>query len=115
MNDSNDLNPSSPEDLSAQISALRRQVFTLLLALIVVSGTLTVYLYRQAKLIGHDLASIKSQATPLINGFNEHRAEMQAFMQQLNSYALAHPEFQPVLKKYGWAPAVPPPAAIPKK
>ena len=33
-----------PNDLAGQVAALQRQVFTLLLALIVVSGTLAVYL-----------------------------------------------------------------------
>ncbi|MEI9959661.1 MAG: hypothetical protein WDM76_00615 [Limisphaerales bacterium] len=104
MNDLN-LTPAAPEDLSAQIAALRRQVFTLLLALIVVSGTLTVYLYRQARLTGKDLANLQPQAKQVITAFNQNRAAMESFMQQLNAYALTHPDFQPVLRKYGWAPA----------
>lgn len=103
----NDLNPSSPapsEDVAEQVSCLRRQVFTLLVALIVVSGTLTVFLYRQSSLLGHDIASVKLQAGPIITSFNQNRAGMEVFMQQLGAYAATHPDFQPVLKKYGWVP-----------
>ena len=38
-------------DLNSEVSALRQQVYVLLIALIVVSGTLTVFLYRQARKI----------------------------------------------------------------
>ena len=37
-----------PENSNEEIAALKNQVFTLLIALIVISGTLTVFLYRQA-------------------------------------------------------------------
>ncbi len=41
----------------AEIAALKNQIFTLLVALIVVSGTLTVYLYRQASMAGKDIGA----------------------------------------------------------
>ena len=68
MNES-ELNPAlrttTPQiDLMDQVVALRHQVFTLLLALVFVSGTLTVYLYRQASVAKKDLAAVKPQATP---------------------------------------------------
>ena len=56
---------------NSEISALKRQVFTLLLALIVVSGTLTVYLYRQASITGKDIDAIKPQAQQIIGTFNK--------------------------------------------
>jgi hypothetical protein len=102
----NDLNLPPPEDLSAQIAALRRQVLTLLLALIVVSGTLTVFLYRQARLAGSDLAQINL----VINNFNQNRPALDNFVNQLAVYGSKNPDFaQQVLKKYGIVP--PPPAA----
>ena len=56
MNESETNSPAQTE-LMDQIVALRHQVFTLLLALVVVSGTLTVYLYRQASVTGKDIAA----------------------------------------------------------
>ena len=109
------------EDINAQISALQRQVFALLLALIVVSGTLTVYLYRQASISGKDIDAIKPQAQKIIATYNENQALMVNFVNQLVAYGQAHPDFRPVLMKYGIAPvpgvppAVTPSAAAPKK
>jgi hypothetical protein len=92
-------------ELSDQIAALRRQTFTLLLALIIVSGTLTVFLYRQASLTRRDIAAIKPQAAQVIQGFNQTRPLIQNFVQQLAAYGQAHPDFQQaVLKKYGITP-----------
>jgi len=84
-----------------QIAALQRQVFTLLLALIVVSGTLTVYLFQQATIARHDIAGLKPQATKVIDTYNQNRAEIQSFVQQLAAFGKTHPDFQPILKKYG--------------
>jgi hypothetical protein len=96
MNDSN-LNT----DLAAQVAALRRQTFTLLLALIIISGTLTVFLYRQASLTRRDIAAIKPQAAEVINALNQERPLIQSFVQQLVAYGKAHPDFQQqVLNKY---------------
>ncbi len=73
MNESelNTPSPAAQNDLMDQVVALRQQVFTLLLALVVVSGTLTVFLYRQANLAGKDLAAIKPQATAMIDAFKQ--------------------------------------------
>ena len=88
-------------ELMDQIVALRHQVFTLLLVLVVVSGTLTVVLYRQAKLTGRDIAIIKPQATQIIAAFKRDLPLMENFVKQLTAYGVTHPDFQPILKKYG--------------
>jgi hypothetical protein len=100
-------NSPAPGELAGQVLALQRQVFTLLLALIVVSGTLTVYLYRQASVTRKDISAVRPQAEKIISVFNQNRAGMQAFVSQLVIYGQTHADFQPVLKKYG---IVPPPA-----
>ena len=99
MNDNND------------IAALKNQVFTLLVALIVVSGTLTVYLYRQVSLAGKDLA----QGQQLSAVLNQNEAAVQTFVMRLVAYGEKHPEFVPVLKKYGIEPrpGIPANAAAP--
>ena len=92
-------------ELAQQIDSLRRQTFTLLLLLIIVSGTLSVFLYRQASLTRRDIAAIKPQAAQVIQGFNQTRPLIQNFVQQLVAYGQAHPDFQQqVLKKYGITP-----------
>ena len=112
------------DETSPQISALQRQVFILLVALVCVSGTLTIFLYRQARLSGKDIDAIKPQAQQVIGAFNQNQVLMKNFVEQLVAYGQKHPDFQPVLRKYGLVPqpgvkpaaqtAAPAPAA-PKK
>ena len=101
--------------LSDQIAALQRQVFVLLLALVVVSGTLASYLYYQSRVMGKTIENVKPQAMQVIQTYkqvtaNLNHAAISNFVSQINAYASTHPDFQPVLKKYGWTPA-----AAPKK
>ena len=99
-------------DTSSEIAALRSQVFTLLVALIVVSGTLTVFLYRQSSLAGKDLV----QAQQVSDNLLKNEAGVNTFVGQLVGYGQHNPDFMPVLKKYGLPPAAAPAApAAPKK
>jgi hypothetical protein len=110
MNEPKLNSPAAPE-LSEQIAALQRQVSTLLLALIVVSGTLTVYLYRQANLTGKDIQAIKTQA---IEPFKQRQPAMDNFLNQLMAYGQTHADFRPILQKYGINPQPPGGTNIPK-
>jgi len=103
MNES-ETNPPVQTELMDQIVALRHQVFTLLLFLVVVSGTLTVVLYRQARLTGRDIDAIKPQATQIIQAFSRDKQSMENFVKQLTAYGSTHPDFQPILRKYGIVP-----------
>jgi hypothetical protein len=105
-------------DSNSEIAALRNQVFTLLVALIVVSGTVTVYLYRQTSIMGKDLTASEQ----LINSFNKGQPAVAAFANQLAAYSKTHPDMAPLLAKYGIGPngiptAAPAAAApaVPKK
>lgn len=106
-------NSPAPVELSEQVAALQRQVFTLLLALIVVSGTLTVYLYRQASLTGKDIQTLRTQ---VIEPFKQRQPAMENFLNQLAAYGQTHPDFRPILQKYGInsTSAVPAAATAPK-
>jgi hypothetical protein len=117
MNES-ETNPPAQTQLMDQVVALRHQVFTLLLALVVVSGTLTVFLYRQASVNSKDIAAIKPQATQIIQAFAQTRTSMETFVKQITAYGSTHPDFQPILRKYGIvsnAPVAPAAPAAPKK
>jgi hypothetical protein len=105
MSENESSNSSNVADLQDNVAALQRQLFSLLLALIVVSGTLTVYLYRQASLIHKDIEAIKGdrQVENIVYTFNQNRAGMQTFLNELNDYAKTHPDFQLLLQKNGMA------------
>jgi cytochrome c biogenesis factor len=88
-------------DSNSEIAALRNQVFTLLVALIVVSGTVTVYLYRQTSVTGKDL----SASEQLVNNYTKGQPAVVTFINQLGAYSMTHTEVRPVLAKYGIVPA----------
>jgi hypothetical protein len=106
MNES-EPNSHTHTELSDQIDTLRRQTLTLLLALIVVSGTLTVYLYRQASVARNDIKAIKPQAAQLIQAYNQNLPLIQSFVKEIVDYGAMHPDFQPILKKYQLPPFAP--------
>jgi len=96
---------------NAEIAALKNQVFVLLVALIVVSGTLTVYLYRQASVAGKDIAQDqKAQAQMQTNA-----VVIDTLVRRLVAYGEKHPDFAPVLKKNGIILTPGGPQAAPKK
>jgi len=104
----------SVSELKDTVTALQRQFFSLLLAVMVVSGTLSLYLYRQASLTRKDLAGIQSDraAVQLVATFNQDRKGMQALLEKLNDYGKTHPDVYQILVRYGFAA---PQAAAPKK
>ena len=100
MNESQ-INSPAPDDLAVQVVCLRRQITILLLALIVVSGTVAAYLFYQSRMLGKDLAGVEPQAQAIVQNYGKNLPTIQKFVQELVLYGQAHPDFQPVLKKYG--------------
>jgi hypothetical protein len=100
---------------SDQVASLQAQVAVLKLALIVVAGTLVAYLYYQQHILGKDVAAVRPQAMPVIQAFQQNYATAEAFKAQLANYALTHQDFQPILRKYGWAPPAAPTNPAPAK
>lgn len=92
--------------LNSEVTALKNQVFALLVAMVVVTGSLTVYLYRQDSILGKQCAQIST-------AMNQTKSSINMFVYQLMVYGQKHPEFAPVLKKYGLTAGtnLPPPSA----
>jgi len=104
MNDTETPSSAQNPDLEWQVTALQRQVFLLLLALVVISATVVFYLFCQAHFMGNDLETIRPQAVQIIRAYKQDELALQNFRSQLGKYADTHPSFQPVLAKYGWKP-----------
>ena len=103
MNEPEINSPASPQnDLAEQVAALQRQVFTLLLALIVVSGTVVAYLCYESHHLGKDVEAINAQ---VIRPYNQKLPQIQNFLNEIVAYGQTHPDFRPVLLKYGISPA----------
>jgi hypothetical protein len=100
MNES-EINSPVADDLAVQVVSLRRQITLLLLALTVVSGTLTTYLFYQSRTMGKDIAAFEPQARAVVQNYQQNLPQIQKFVQELVAYGKSHPDFQPILKKYG--------------
>lgn len=76
---------------------------TLLLAMVVLSGTLTVYLYQQQRYAVQDRDVTKQAVTQLLQGFQQQQKPiMENFLGKLQEYGKTHPNFVPLLTKYGY-------------
>jgi len=102
-------------DSNSEISGLRSQLFIQLVALVLVAGTLMVYLYRESSIEGKQL----EQDQLILNNYNQLEPKITVFVGQLAAYGERHPDFaQTVLKKYGIVPqpgGVPYGSAAPRK
>jgi cell division protein FtsL len=94
-----------------QISALQRQVFTLLLVLVVVSGTLVAFLYYQSRQLGKSIDGYMQ----VMQTYKQDFPIIQAFVKQATVYGTSHPDFQLILKKYGISNVAPAAPVAPKK
>lgn len=90
-----------PDDLPGQVALLRRQITTLLLVLIVISGTFTVFMWYQSHITGKAIGALQPQAVQITKVFEQNRPTMDKLVRQLIVYGQSHQDFQPVLRKYG--------------
>ena len=106
-----EMNSPAAADLGEQVAALQQQVFSLLLALVVVSGTLVAYLGYESHHLGKEVNAIRPGAQQLIQAYKQNLPALETFVNQLVAYGQTHPDFRPVLQKYGINPLATPPAA----
>ncbi len=94
--------PSQPEltELQSKYNHLQQLVSSLLLVLIVISGTLTIFLLRQWRFAKADLEAITPQATQLLMQYTNNYALSQDFVKKLADYGRTHPDFGPIVLKY---------------
>ena len=106
---------SAANDLQAQYDALRHLVVSMLILVVVISGTLNIYLLRQWRTTKRDLTAIRPQATQMIAEYQKVSGPMMNdFIKKIAEYGRTHPDFAPVLAKYGIKPTAAtsaPPAA----
>ena len=94
----------------SEISTLRSQLFIQLIAMVVIAGTLTVYLYRQFVLERKQVM----QAEQVLAVYSQSESNIVNFVNELVVYGEKNPAFaQQVLKKYGIVPQTG--AASPKR
>jgi hypothetical protein len=101
----NDPEINSSSDLAGQVAALQRQVFALLLALIVVSGTVVAYLGYESYHLGKDAKAINAQ---VVQPYIQKLPVISNFVSQVIVYGQAHPDFRAILVKDGVVAATTP-------
>jgi len=110
---------SSPAPTPADaLSQVQRQVNTLLIAALVMSGTLTIFLLAQARYAKRDLELLQNPANQLIQQFKQEKPVMDNFLGRVAEFGKTHPDIMPLLQKYGVqagtnAPTAPAPATAP--
>ena len=97
--------PAAPQpdlnELKEQLVSLKQLVHSLLVVLIIISGTLNIYLLRQYKFNKSDLAAVRPQATQIAAEYDKNKAAMADFINKLTDYGKAHTDFEPIMLKYG--------------
>jgi len=76
-------------------------VTSVLLLLVVVTGTLWVFLMRQVKSTGSDLAAYRAQTTSLIAQLKPSEPAMDDLIKKFQEFARTNRDFVPYLDKYG--------------
>jgi len=108
-----ELKTSAPAELSqlqAKLDALNLLVIFVMILLLIVSGTLSIYLLRQLRSTQKDLAAFRPMAAQVIGQYNNNRelnARLDGFVSRLTDYGRTHTNFAPILMKYGINPAAP--------
>jgi|ERR1051325_887796 hypothetical protein len=105
-------------DLREQIESLRHLVGSILILLVIVSGTLTIFLLREMKNISSQLDAYRPGATNMIALYQKQQGPaMDDFINKLRQYGQTHKDFDFILTKWnlkGGAPTGAPPAMVPQ-
>lgn len=79
---------------------VQRQLNILLIAVVILSATFSVFLWRQTRYLRRDLEGLKPLAGPVIQRYNQEKPTVDAFVAKVAEYARSHPDFAPIAKKY---------------
>jgi hypothetical protein len=108
-------NQSQPDlkDLQVQCDALQQLVSSLLLVLIVVSGTLSIFLLRQWRFVQTEADALAPQAAQLMMEHTNNYAMTQDFVKKMAEYGRGHPDFSQIVAKYHLNDLLPKPGTTP--
>jgi hypothetical protein len=95
---------TSPVDLRAEFNSLRQLAVSLLILVFVLSGTLNLYLLRQYRSLTKELAEKGPQLERLALEYQKGVPFMTNVVARLTEYGRTHPDYVPVLTKYGFKP-----------
>jgi len=86
--------------LQQQIDTLRQLLNTVLILVVVVSGTLTIFLLRQYKGLHQEVENMRMQVGEAEARNEQMRPKMDDFEKRISEFARTHPDFAQILVKY---------------
>jgi hypothetical protein len=88
-------------DLAERCAALQRQSTLLLFGLVVLSGTLSVFLWRQSHYARADLDAANTQLLPVVQSYKQNEKPLYDKLDaQLADYARTHADFAQLLSQF---------------
>jgi hypothetical protein len=106
-------------DLREQIESLRHLLGSILILLVMVSGTLTIFLYREMRIASTQLDAYRLQANNAITIYQQQQAPvMVEFAKRIQVYGQTHADIAPLLAKWdpiftNWGWKISPTSAVP--
>src|SRR5262245_58790631 len=107
--------PPDTADLEERVDSLQTLAGTILVLLLIVSGTVSVFLYYQVRIANRELEAGRQQV-------NKLEVQQNEIIKRMTDFGRTHTDFAPILAKYGVKPDaatgavnVPSPGAPPKK
>lgn len=101
--------PATPQpevnELRAECQSLRQLVYTLLILLLVVSGTLNLFFWRQYRVTKGAISNQQPQVAALVSEYNKNEnPAISDFLRKLADFGKRNPDFTQILSKYGINP-----------
>jgi hypothetical protein len=88
-------------DLREQIESLRHLIGSVLILMVMVSGTLTIFLYREMKTASNQLDTFRPQAMNAMTIYQQQQKPlMEEFAKRIQLYGQTHPDLAPVLVRW---------------
>lgn len=94
-------------ELRGRCESLERLVMALLVLLLVVTGTMWMFLRRQVKIAGADLAMYQAQTTNMVAQYKKSEPMADDLFRKFQEFGRTNPDFVPYLAKYGISPNSP--------
>jgi hypothetical protein len=96
---------SDTKELRAQQNVLRKLLIAMLVAMLITSGSLAVFLIPQVIFVGKDLETTRPQVNKLVADYQQfEEPQIKNFIGALVNFSRQHPDFTPILAKYKIAP-----------
>lgn len=120
MNDSENFSSelsSAGQTESQAYESLRKIVLATLVALLILGGSINIFLLRQMVFMRKDLDAVRPQVKQLMENYQKiEEPQIKSFVNALANFGRTHPDFQTILAKYKIAPqaqVATPPTGVP--